>query len=176
MNKVKTLAKAGEAAGAAVGTGVKMARTRKRAGRAGRQLAERARYRDAVERGAHQASSSVQTALEDWWEDTQQRLTAQAAEAQERLADRVLEARRELAARIDPKPARRRRWPLLVVGLVALGGAVAVAVLSRRPQPVYEPDPPVVGVGRDSQSDQTLAASPDSNGVVSADRPSTRHE
>ncbi|MGH3980528.1 MAG: hypothetical protein ACRDRZ_16265 [Pseudonocardiaceae bacterium] len=181
MNDVKTFARAGEAAGTAVGIGVKTAR--KGAVRAGRQLAERAPDRKDLKRAVRKARKarkaarkSAKATMAYRWRDAQDVLSDRAADVQERFADRwgdaqdvlsgrVLEARRELASRLDPKPRSRRRWPWLLL-LAALGGAVAVAVLSRRPQSIEEPAP--AGPGSASQAGRTTW--PDGNGVVGARR------
>jgi hypothetical protein len=48
---------------------------------------------------------------------------------QQRVAPRVSELLSGAARRIEPAPARRRRWPFLTAGLVAAAGALATAVM-----------------------------------------------
>lgn len=120
MNEVETFAKAGETAGAAVGTGVQT--IRKGAIRASRQLAE-----EVSEQG------------------TAGRVRDAGASTQAVLADRVTGARRELAARLapapPPQPRRGRRWPWMLLLIASLASAVAAVVLARRPQPIDTPGP-----------------------------------
>lgn len=113
---------------------------------------------------ARKARDAAQVALAQRW-----------GVAQDVLAERLHEARHELAARIEPRPARRRRWLWLVGGFLVIAGAAGAVVLARRPQEI-EPDPlplrPVREPGsRDSDPDATLG-SPTNNGMVGVERPS----
>ena len=168
MNEVKTFARAGEAAGAAVGTRVKTARkearkkarkgaarARKGAARAGKQLAAAERAGQLADRAGH-----LRGDLADRW-----------GTAQELLAEQAFEARRELAARIDPTPARRRRWPLLLL-ILEVGAVAATAALARRPQPE---EPAGFGPGRTAtppRPDGHIASGPHGNGMVATEQPS----
>ncbi len=166
MNEVKTFARAGEAAGAAVGTRVETAR--KGARKKARKGAARARKQLAVQERAVQ-DRAVQ--LADRAGHLRGDVTDRWGTAQELLAERAFEARRELAARIDPTPARRRRWPLLLLILV-VGAVAATAALARRPQP-EEPDG--FGPGRAAtppRPDGHIASGPHGNGMVATEQPS----
>jgi len=158
VNEVTTFARAGEAAGAAVGTRVKSTRkgTRKKA----REGAARARKEVKRARKGAVRARHLRGDITDRW-----------GTAQEVLAERAFDARRELATRIDPKPARRRRWPLLLL-ILAIGGVVATAVLARRPQP-EEP----TGFGANGSATRPgpaghVTSGPHGNGLVAAERPS----
>lgn len=169
MNEVDTFAKAGETAGAAVGTGVQT--VREGATRARRQLAEQVSEHGTVGRAARDAGASAQTALADRWGTLQDNFPERWETAQEQLSGRMTGARRELAARLEPvrhelaarlepaahelaarlepapPPRRRRRWPWLLL-LASLGCAAAAVVLAQRPQPIdssgaMQPTPPL---------------------------------
>lgn len=179
VNEVDTFAKAGETAGAAVGTGVQT--VREGVTRARKQLAKQVSERGTVGRAARDAGASAQTALADRWGTLQQRFPERWETAQELLADRMAVPRRELAARLEPTarelaariepappapPRRRRRWPWVLLLLASLGSAVAAAVLAQRPQPVGPGAMPA------QQQDPTEQHR---NGVVSAEeQPSWR--
>jgi molybdenum-dependent DNA-binding transcriptional regulator ModE len=100
VNEVKTFAKAGETAGAAVGTGVQT--VREGATRARRQLAEQVSEHGTVGRAARDAGASAQTALADRWGTLQDNFPERWETAQEQLSGRMTGARRELAARLEP--------------------------------------------------------------------------
>lgn len=150
MNEVTVLSKVGEGAGHVVGTGlratrrgtlaltkhgaiaaystVKLARTGATAARAARATAiERA----AALKAADLPRPDVGAALPK-------------LEAQRHLTN----LRHEVAKRIEPAP-RRGRWPLVVVGVLALGG-VAFAVARRPIAPPPAPAPPSVRAVPDS--------------------------
>jgi hypothetical protein len=93
VNEVDTFAKAGETAGAAVGTGVQA--LREVATRAKRQLAEQISEQGSVGRAARETGAAAQTALADRWGALQETLPDGWDSAQELLADRLAEARRE---------------------------------------------------------------------------------
>jgi phenylpyruvate tautomerase PptA (4-oxalocrotonate tautomerase family) len=179
LNEVETFARAGERAGAAVGSGVQIARVQ--AARAGRQLAKQIPHHTArTVHNARKARDSAQVALAEvlaeHWGPALTTLAERWEGAQDVLAERLQEARHELATRIEPEPpARSRRWPWLVLLFLAIAGAVGAAVLTRRPQEI-EPDPyqprPIREPGsRDSDPD-AAGGSPASNGVVGVERPS----
>jgi len=161
VNEVKTFARAGEAAGVAVGTRVKTARkgaqkkARKGAGRTRKQLAAANRAGELADRADH-----LRGDVAGRW-----------GTAQELLAGRAFKARRELAARIDPTPARRRRWPLLLLILV-VGGVAATAALARRPQPEEPPTFGPDGSATRSGPAGQLPSGPHGNGFVPAEHPS----
>ena len=168
MNEVKTFARAGEAAGAAVGTRVEtarkgarkkarkgVARARKGAARARKQLAAADRAGQVADRAGH-----LRGDIADRW-----------GTAQELLAKQAFEARCELADRIDPTPARRRRWPLLLLILV-VGAVAATAALARRPQPEEPPTFGPDGSATRSGPAGQLPSGPHGNGFVPAEHPS----
>jgi hypothetical protein len=160
VKSVKTCARDGQQAGAAVNSSVRAVRKRavragKQAKRVRKQLAEQLPDRTAeLAKGARKARRN----------------------AQDLLTERLLDARHELAARIEPESRRRRRWPWMVLLLFGIAGAVGAAVLTRRPQQT-EPDGLSIHPARtvnSSYNDQdAMASSPAGNGVVSAGRSSS---
>ena len=187
MHEVKTFAKAGDAASAAVGSRARS--VREGAKRARKQLPDKAtvqqssrRARKQAEKGFAAGRKQAERRYEAKLKQAEKRYEAkrkQAAKefadrwgtAQDLLTERVHDARRDLAGRIDPRPARRRRWPLLLV-LAVVSGAATAAALARRPQPVeavgFGPGNPAT---RPRPVDGPLGAA-DGNGVVNAERPS----
>ncbi len=158
MNKVTTFARAGDAAGAAVGARVKTAR--KGAQRKARKGVTRGRKEVKRARKGAVRAGHLRGDIADRW-----------GTAQELLTERTLDARRELAARIDPTPARRRRWPLLLL-ILAVGAVAATAALARRPQP-EEP----TGFGANGSATRPgpaghITSGPHGNGLVAAEHPS----
>lgn len=137
MNEATVLAKAGEGAGRAVGTGI-------RAARLGTVMLST--------RGLVAAATAAKTAT----------TTARAAAARHAAAAATVDlsvprVRRGLARRIDPRP-RRRRWPLVVAGLVALAAAAA----ARRPvAPPPAPFPPTTATP--TRSDAVATSEQDGN-------------
>lgn len=139
-NEPRALAQAGQAAGAALGTGVQT--LRETATRYGQQLAEQVSDSDSLAGAAREAGTVAQKRaqqvateqlkpladrfeLEDRWEA-----------AQDVLGDRLHDARRELAERIEPPKPRRRRTAVLALAVIATAAGVGTAVaLSRRPRP-----------------------------------------
>jgi hypothetical protein len=135
MNEVTVLAKAGEGAGRAVGTGLRAARrgtvVMSRHGaaavlaatRAGTSARASAAQRAAALRTANLSVPAVSVPTVS--------LPELKTSLPDLLAQRHLTGlRQDLAKRIEPK-ARRRRWPYVLVGLLALGAAAAV--VARRP-------------------------------------------
>jgi hypothetical protein len=163
VNQVKTLktyARDGKQAGAAVNSSVRAVRKRaaragKQAKRARKQLAEQLPDRTAeITRGARNAGRS----------------------AQDMFTERLLDARHELAARIEPTSGRRRRWPWMVLLLFGIAGAAGAAVLTRRPQqtePKGLPVHPARAANPPYNDEDAMGSSPTGNGVVSAGRPSS---
>ena len=163
MNQVKTLktyARDGKQAGAAVNSSVwavrkRAARAGKQAKRARKQLAEQLPDRTAeIARGARNARRS----------------------AQDLLTGRLLDARHELAARIEPTSGRRRRWPWMLLLLFGIAGVAGAAVLTRRPQqnePEGLPVHPARAGNLPYDHEDAMGSSPTGNGVVSAGRPSS---
>lgn len=192
MNEVETLARAGERAGAALGSGVHTARkhaktARKNAEHARKELAKRMPDHTAkLTENARQARYAAQAAMADragqaqevlaeHWGPAREALAEGWGVAQEVFAERMHEARQDLAARIDPEPRRRRRWPWLVLLFVAVAGAAGAAVLTRRPQET-EPEPFLSPANRepgsrDSDPDSAWGA-PAGNGAAGVERPS----
>jgi hypothetical protein len=93
---------------------------------------------------------------------------------QERLAPAVSAAMVNAARRMDPPKAKRRRWPLIVAGVVVLGAGCAAAAQvlrsKRNPVAVTAPDPvtsapmpPATPADRQENAD---AAHADVNGQV----------
>lgn len=136
MDEVRTLAKAGEQVGRALGTGIHVMRKRTE-----KKLAKRGLT-------PHQLTESVTESAEEFSRQIGKRgrkarreLAKAAKQAQKDLGRRGRKARKHLAERLDPKP-KRRKWPFAVLLLGALG-AVAAVVLAKRPQevrPVTEED------------------------------------
>jgi hypothetical protein len=102
------------------------------------------------------------------------RVEATGVAVQERLAPAVSAAMVSAARRIEPPKAKRRRWPLIVAGVVVLGAGCAAAaqvLRSRRnpvamtaPDPVTSaPMPPATPADRQEMGD---AAHADVNGQV----------
>lgn len=160
VKTVKTYARDGQQAGAAVNGSVRA--VRKRAARAGKkakrvrkQLVDQLPDRTAeIARGARSARRS----------------------AQDTLTERLLDARHELAARIEPESRRRRRWPWMVLLLFGIVGVAGAAVLTRRPQqtePEDFPLHPARAVNSGYNDQDAIGRAPSGNGVVSAGRSSS---
>ena len=163
MNQVKTVktyARNGQQAGAAVNSSVRAVRKRaakasKQAKQVRTQLAEQLPDRTAeLARGARNARRS----------------------AQNMLTERLLDARHELAGRIEPESRRRRRWPWMLLLLFGIAGVAGAAVLTRRPQqtePEELPIHPTRAVNSSYNDQDARESSPTGNGVVSAGRSSS---
>ncbi|MGH3911878.1 MAG: hypothetical protein ACRDTC_00485 [Pseudonocardiaceae bacterium] len=186
MNEVETFARAGERAGAALGSGVRAAR--KNAERAGKELAKRMpdhtakvsanarRARDTAQTALAERAHQAQEVLTEHWGPTLETLAQRWGVAQDVLAERLLEARHELATRIEPEPPRRRRrWLWLVLLVVGVVGAVGAAILTRRPREI-EPEPFRPSLAREPgsrDSDPDInSGTRASNGIVGAQHPS----
>lgn len=192
VNEVETFARAGERAGAAVGSGVRAARKRARLARkhaehareelarrlpehTGTMTANARRARDTAQATLAERAGQAQEVLAEHWGPTREALAERLGVAQDVLAERLNEARHELAARIEPEqPRHRRRWPwlvLLLLGVVAAGAAI----LTRRPYET-EPEPVAASLAREPGSrnsdPDTTAGSSAGNGVVGVERPS----
>ncbi|MDQ4011487.1 MAG: hypothetical protein M3228_12525 [Actinomycetota bacterium] len=157
---MKTYARDGQQAAAAVNSSVQAVRTRaakagKQAKRARKQLAKQLPDRTAeIAKGTRNARRS----------------------AQDMLTERLFDARQELAARIEPESRRRSRWPWMVLLLFGIAAVAGVAVLTRRPQQAESEGLPLhpARAGNSSYDDQdAMTSSPAGNGVVSAGRSSS---
>lgn len=154
MDEVEAMARTGENVGRAVGTGVRTAREGAvRAGEASRTATRQAIARAEQELAEHGLSpehlpelltqKATGLSREDLaergrkarkqWEKSRKDWEKKTAKTRKRLAKNTEAARKELAARIDPAPEPRRKWPWVLLVLVALGG-IAVVALSRRPE------------------------------------------
>ncbi|HEY2763497.1 MAG TPA: hypothetical protein VGJ13_05710 [Pseudonocardiaceae bacterium] len=195
MNEVETFARAGERAGAALGSGVRIARKGARKGAkvarenavwASKEVARRMPEHTAkMTENARRAGYAAQTALAeradvlaDNWSPAMDALAERWGVAQEVLAEQLLKARQELAARIEPEPPRRRRrWPWLVLLLFGIAGIAGAAILARRPREIesedfYDADATSREPGsRDSDPDAGWGSAA-GNGVVGVERPS----
>lgn len=174
MNEVETFAKAGEAAGAAVGTGVQT--VRKGTSRAREQLAEKVSEHGTLGRAARETGAAAQGALADRLGALQETFPDQWDSAQELLAARLAQARRELNARLEPAPPpppprSGRRWTLLLLVLASLVSAGAAVVLARRSQPTEGPG--AVPMTRPQAGD---TAATHGNGMVEAENRSAERE
>lgn len=123
MNEVQSMAKAGEAVGAVLGTALMSAR-----------------------QGATTASKTGAVASRRLARRTQRRLADSGEHLQDTLVENVRRARHELATKIEPPRrhrlgfiGRRRRWTWLLLAAALVGAAVA-AVASRRPQVELRPE------------------------------------
>ncbi|MBP2475514.1 hypothetical protein JOF53_004386 [Crossiella equi] len=160
MDEVRTLAKAGEQVGRALGTGIQVVRkgTEKKLARAEKKLAKRGLT-------PHQLGESALDTAEEFRQEIGKRgrkarkeLAKATKQAKKDLGRRGRKARKQLADRLDPAPKRRRKWPFLLVLLGAAGGAAAW-VLSKRPQQVK----PVVEE-EEAERTERPAGSPSDNG------------
>lgn len=137
MDEVETMAEAGAKAGEAVGKAVRAARRKAvRAGQAGIERThdlvdfageEFAPTRKAARRVAKQARKDFKR--------TAGKARAEAMRNSSQIRKHARKVAEDLADTIDPRPAKRRRWPWLV-GLLVAGGVAVVVVLSRRPREV----------------------------------------
>ncbi|MCO1581374.1 hypothetical protein M8C13_37055 [Crossiella sp. SN42] len=147
MDEVRTLARAGEQVGRALGTGIHVVRKRaEQAGAEGLKATKRASRRaekKLAKRGLtpQQLAHSVAGTAEEFSQELGKRgrkarkeLAKATKQAQKDLGRRGRKAKKRLAARLDPKP-KRRKWPFAVL-LLGAAGAVAAVVLARRPQEV----------------------------------------
>ncbi len=101
------------------------------------------------------------------------RVEAGGVAVQERLAPAVASAMVSAARRMEPPKARRRRWPLIVAGVVVLGAGCAAAAQVLRSKrntmattasgPETPPMPPTTPAERQETAD---AAHADVNGQV----------
>ncbi|MCK2245128.1 MULTISPECIES: hypothetical protein [unclassified Crossiella] len=170
MDEVRTLARAGEQVGRALGTGIHVVRKRaERAGADGLKATKRASRRaekKLAKRGLtpHQLAQSVAGTAEEFSQEIGKRgrrarkeLAKATKQAQKDLGRRGRKAKKRLADRLDPKP-KRRKWPFAVL-LLGAAGAVAAVLLARRPQEVK----PVVEENED-KSEERPAGSPSDNG------------
>ncbi|QUG99424.1 hypothetical protein HUO13_00160 [Saccharopolyspora erythraea] len=141
MDEVKTMTRAGENVGRAVGTGIRSARIgAARAGRAGMAMSKTAAARAEYElanRGIDTDELQELIARKATGMSRKQ-LAKRRRKARKQFARNTEIARRELAGRIAPEPRRRRKWPWVL--LVLAGLAAAGVALSRRPEelPVAE--------------------------------------
>jgi hypothetical protein len=107
-------------------------KVRAQAAKAGRQASRQARQ--AAKQVAPLTSTAKVTARERahrmraW---AAPRLESTGHTLEERVAPKMSAMMSSAAKRIDPDPGKRRRWPFLMAGLVALAAAVG-AVLNRR--------------------------------------------
>ena len=91
---------------------------------------------------------------------------------QERLAPAVSAAMVNAARRIEPPKARRRRWPLIVAGVVVLGAGCAAAAQVLRGKrnaaamAASDPMPPMPPATPGEHQEMTDAAHADVNGQV----------
>ena len=144
------------------GKGKRAPRARRYGGRAAAQatpLAVSAKM--AARRGVYRARIWTAPRLER---------TGQALE--QRVAPRVAAMMSAAARRIEPAPPKRRRWPLMVAGVVAAAGVSATAayLISRRGSsvaPVFRPGQPTVAPAAQPQTAAEPAPS-DVNGRVHA--------
>src|ERR1035437_3507569 len=136
MNEVTVLSKAGEGAGRAVGTGLRAARRAtvvlSRLAAAPALAATRAANTARV--SAAQRAAALRTA--DLSVPAVSVPTISLPELKASLPDLLAQRhltslRQDLTKRIEPR-ARRRRWPYLLAGLLALGAAAAAG--ARRPR------------------------------------------
>ena len=154
MDEVKTMARAGESVGKAVGTGIRTARhgaTRARkvskdvfeqaAALAEQELASHGiSTEDLQERIAQKATGMSRKELAKAGKKARKRWEKKSAKSRRQLAKNTKAARKELAARIEPTQRKsRRKWPWVLLVLAGLATIAAVA-LSRRPEelPVAE--------------------------------------
>jgi len=140
MNEVTVLGKAGETAGRAVGAGMRATRrgtvavsrhgatAAYHAGRAATAAARTAAaQRAAAQRAA--ARAAAERSLPSLPRPNVSLPSVAVPNVSAPAVPDLSSLRRDLAKRIEPR--RRRRWPFVVAGLLAVG--VGVAVLARRP-------------------------------------------
>lgn len=159
MDEVKAMTRAGEAVGTAVGTGLQTAREGAiRAGHKGANVSSRAarkaegklaergfapqQLQDAITENAEQARKGLDRTREELRTRTKQarkEFAKSTKQTRKEFAKNAKRARKELAAKIEPSERGKRRWPWLLVLLVA-GAGVAAYVLSRRPQEMFTAD------------------------------------
>jgi negative regulator of sigma E activity len=126
----------------------------RRGGRAAAQAAPLAlSAKVAARRGVYRARTWAAPRLER---------TGQALE--QRVAPRVAAMMSATARRIEPATPKRRRWPLMVAGVVAAAGVSATAayLISRRRStvaPVFRPEQPTVAPAPEPQTAAETAAS-----------------
>ncbi|HEY8045755.1 MAG TPA: hypothetical protein VIF35_15910 [Streptosporangiaceae bacterium] len=102
------------------------------------------------------------------------RVEATGVAVQERLAPAVSSAMVNAARIMEPPKAKRRRWPLIVAGVVVLGAGCAAAAQvlrsKRNAEAVTAPDPmtpaPVTPATPADRQEQADAAHADVNGQV----------
>ncbi|ASU76997.1 hypothetical protein CDG81_00095 [Actinopolyspora erythraea] len=147
MDEVKTMSRAGENVGRAVGTGVKGARhgavkartvgskvSRQAAALAEQELAARGISTDDLqERIAQRATGMSRKELAKRGKKARKEWDKRTAKQRKQLAKSAEAARKELAGRIDPGKPKRRKWPWALLVLAGLAAAAAAA-LSRRPE------------------------------------------
>lgn len=192
MDEVETFARAGERAGAALGSGVRAARkraevARKNAERARREFVKRLpdqtatvsanarRARDTAQTVLAERAHQAQDVIAEHWGPTLEALADRWGVTQDVLAERLLDARHELATRIEPeRPRRRRRWPWLILLLVSALAAAGAVILTRRPRETeVEPFRPSLAREPGSRdSDPEIGANSTVNGVVGVEHPS----
>lgn len=174
MDEVKTMSRAGENVGKAVGTSVRGARHgAKRASEVGLAVSKQAAARadqELADRGvsttelqdqlARRTTGMSRRELAKRSRKMRKRWNKRSKQSRKQLSKNTETARKELAARIDPSAGKRRRWPWVVLGTLVLAGGVAVAMtLARQPEEVaissyYDVDeyPEPDGTGRNSPS------------------------
>jgi hypothetical protein len=88
---------------------------------------------------------------------------------EQRVAPRMATMLSAAARRVDPAPAKRRRWPILAAGLIAAAGlsATAAYLVSRRGSAALSGPSPEEPIGSPGTAQDTAEqASSDVNGRV----------
>lgn len=151
------MTRAGEAVTNAVGTGLQTAREGAiRAGHKGAEVSSRAatkaerslaehgitaqQLQDAITENAEQARKGLDRTREELrlrTKKARKEFAKSTKMTRKEFAKNAKRARKELATTIEPGSRSKRRWPWLLVLLVAAAGAAAYA-LSRRPQETFD--------------------------------------